>query len=197
MIEKTFVGSGSVSSLKLGMARGASMIALAEAGIIIKEISPKFVKKTVTGYGSASKEQIKSMIEKSQEKLSEMRSIMNQINSLIKLTKNKETHEMIKKFGNEIIDKISSIENNLYQNKIETSQDEINYERKWTNHITHLYNRITTDNQAPNDGMVNRVKELKDNYDKIIKPYNQIINIDLKKFTQYLKENNIERIIID
>ena len=45
--------------------------------------------------------------------------------------------------------------------------------------------------------MVNRVKELKDNYDKIIKPYNQIINIDLKKFTQYLKENNIERIIID
>jgi len=141
--------------------------------------------------------EVKSMIEKSQEKLSEMRSIMNQINSLIKLTKNKETHEMIKKFGNEIIDKISSIENNLYQNKIETSQDEINYERKWTNHITHLYNRITTDNQAPNDGMVNRVKELKDNYDKIIKPYNQIINIDLKKFTQYLKENNIERIIID
>ena len=64
MIEKTFVGSGSISSLKLGMARGASMIALSEAGIIIKELSPKFVKKTVTGYGSASKEQIKSMIEK-------------------------------------------------------------------------------------------------------------------------------------
>ena len=64
VIEKTFIGSGSVSSLKLGMARGASMIALAEAGLSIKEISPKFVKKTVTGYGSASKEQIKSMIEK-------------------------------------------------------------------------------------------------------------------------------------
>ena len=64
VIEKTFVGSGSVSSLKLGMARGASMIALAEGGLSIKEISPKFVKKTVTGYGSASKEQIKSMIEK-------------------------------------------------------------------------------------------------------------------------------------
>ena len=64
MIEKTFIGSGSVSSLKLGMARGASMIALAEAGLSIKELSPKFVKKTVTGYGSASKEQIKSMIQK-------------------------------------------------------------------------------------------------------------------------------------
>ena len=64
IIEKTFVGSGSISSLKLGMARGASMIALSEAGIIIKELSPKLIKKTVTGYGNASKEQIKSMIEK-------------------------------------------------------------------------------------------------------------------------------------
>ena len=64
VIEKIFVGSGSISSLKLGMARGASMIALAEAGLGINELSPKFVKKTVTGYGNASKEQIASMIEK-------------------------------------------------------------------------------------------------------------------------------------
>ena len=64
VIEKIFVGAGSISSLKLGMARGASMIALANAGLSIKELSPKFVKKTVTGYGSASKEQIKSMVKK-------------------------------------------------------------------------------------------------------------------------------------
>ena len=63
-IEKVFVGSGSMSSLKLGMARGASMITLAEAGLSINELSPKFIKKTITGYGSATKEQIASMIEK-------------------------------------------------------------------------------------------------------------------------------------
>ena len=104
---------------------------------------------------------------------------------------------MIKKYGNEIIDKISNLEYKLYQNKIETSRDEINYARKWTNYITHLYDRITTDNQAPNDGMIKRVKELKDNYQKIMKPYNDIINNDLKKFKEYLEKNNIERIIID
>ena len=31
---------------------------------------------------------------------------------------------------------LRDIEENLYQDKIETSQDEINYPRKWTNHIT-------------------------------------------------------------
>ncbi len=64
VIEKIFVGSGTATSLKLGMARGVSMVALAEGGLKIKELSPKFVKKTITGYGGASKSQIKSMIEK-------------------------------------------------------------------------------------------------------------------------------------
>ena len=63
-IEQIFVGFGAGSSLKLGMARGVSMSVLAEAGLHITEIPPKLVKKTITGYGSASKQQIKSMIEK-------------------------------------------------------------------------------------------------------------------------------------
>ena len=63
-IEQIFVGSGTGSSLKLGMARGVSMLALAEAGLMIKELPPKLVKKIVTGYGAASKQQLKSMVEK-------------------------------------------------------------------------------------------------------------------------------------
>ena len=63
-VEQIFVGPGTGSSLKLGMARGVSIIELAQAGLSIKELPPKLVKKTVTGYGSASKDQIKSMIEK-------------------------------------------------------------------------------------------------------------------------------------
>jgi crossover junction endodeoxyribonuclease RuvC len=63
-IEQIFVGFGAGSSLKLGMARGVSMSVLAESGLHITEIPPKLVKKSITGYGSASKQQIKSMIEK-------------------------------------------------------------------------------------------------------------------------------------
>ena len=63
-IEQIFVGQGTGSSLKLGVARGVSILVLAQAGLQIKELPPKLVKKTVTGYGSASKDQIKSMIEK-------------------------------------------------------------------------------------------------------------------------------------
>ena len=63
-IEQIFVGSGMGSSLKLGMARGVSILVLAEASLEIKELPPKLVKKTVTGYGSASKLQIKALVTK-------------------------------------------------------------------------------------------------------------------------------------
>ena len=63
-VEQIFVGAGSGSSLKLGMARGIALLVLAEAGLETKELPPRLVKKTVTGSGAASKEQIKLMIER-------------------------------------------------------------------------------------------------------------------------------------
>ena len=63
-VEQIFVGYGMGSSLKLGIARGVSILVLAEASLKIKELPPKLVKKTVTGYGSSSKLQIKAMVTK-------------------------------------------------------------------------------------------------------------------------------------
>ena len=61
-IEKTFVGEGNISSLKLGMARGICILVAAKAKIEIKELAPKLIKKTVTGSGIASKFQVTKMV---------------------------------------------------------------------------------------------------------------------------------------
>lgn len=63
-IEKTFVGEGNISSLKLGMARGVCILVAAKAKIEIKELAPKLIKKTVTGSGMASKFQVTEMVKK-------------------------------------------------------------------------------------------------------------------------------------
>ena len=44
-LNKTFVGSGNVSSLKLGMARGVCILAATKMMIKIIELQPKLVKK--------------------------------------------------------------------------------------------------------------------------------------------------------
>ena len=141
--------------------------------------------------------EVVGLINESQEKLSEMRGIVSQITKFISLTEGKDYHSEVKDLGNSIIESIKNVENNLYQDKIETSQDEINYPRKWTNHITHLYDRLTTDDQAPNDGMLDRVQELKSDYEKYINPYQEIVSVDVPNFTKFLREKGAMGIILD
>ena len=60
-IEDIFVSKNARSALKLGHARGAALIAAAQCGIKIYEYTPLEIKKSVVGYGRATKEQVRSM----------------------------------------------------------------------------------------------------------------------------------------
>lgn len=61
-IEQVFVNSNALSSLKLGMARGAALSAVGVSNLNVSEYAPNKVKKTVTGSGHGSKQQIEAMI---------------------------------------------------------------------------------------------------------------------------------------
>lgn len=61
-IEETFVNKNAASALKLGQARGAAMLTLAQAGLAVTEYSANRVKQSVTGFGHADKTQIQKMI---------------------------------------------------------------------------------------------------------------------------------------
>ena len=61
-LEETFVNDNPRSTLKLGQARGAAMLAPAMRGLRVAEYTPNAVKKTVVGAGHAEKHQIQAMI---------------------------------------------------------------------------------------------------------------------------------------
>lgn len=61
-IETAFYGKNVQSALKIGYARGVSMLAAVRGGLPLNEYSPREVKKAVTGKGAATKEQINYMI---------------------------------------------------------------------------------------------------------------------------------------
>ena len=61
-VEETFVNKNAVSTLKLGQARGVSLLAPARAGLVVSEYPPNLVKKTVVGPGHAGKEQVQMMV---------------------------------------------------------------------------------------------------------------------------------------
>ena len=61
-IEETFVNKNAASALKLGQARGAAMLVLAQAGLQVSEYAANKVKQSVTGFGHADKTQMQRMI---------------------------------------------------------------------------------------------------------------------------------------
>ena len=61
-VEETFMTANGASTLKLGHARAAVMIAPARAGLPVAEYAAKVVKKAVVGTGSADKHQVAFMI---------------------------------------------------------------------------------------------------------------------------------------
>lgn len=61
-IERPFFGKNAQSAMTLGQARGAAILAAAQAGLPVEEFSPLEVKQAVVGYGRASKEQVQAMV---------------------------------------------------------------------------------------------------------------------------------------
>jgi crossover junction endodeoxyribonuclease RuvC len=61
-IETAFYGKNAQSALKLGHARGVSILAAVNKQIPTTEYSPREVKKSVVGTGNASKEQVSYMV---------------------------------------------------------------------------------------------------------------------------------------
>jgi crossover junction endodeoxyribonuclease RuvC len=61
-LEESLGGADARIALSVGQARGAVMVAAANAGVECAEYSPARVKQTVCGYGRAEKQQVQKMV---------------------------------------------------------------------------------------------------------------------------------------
>lgn len=61
-VEETFVNMNAASTLKLGQARGITLLVSAKAGLVVAEYPPNLIKKSVVGSGHAAKKQIQMMV---------------------------------------------------------------------------------------------------------------------------------------
>jgi crossover junction endodeoxyribonuclease RuvC len=62
-VEDIFFAKNVKSSLKIGHARGAVLIAAVQCGVKIFDYTPLEIKSAVVGYGRAPKEQVRSMVQ--------------------------------------------------------------------------------------------------------------------------------------
>lgn len=61
-VEETFLNTNASSTLKLGHARAAAILAPAKEGLVVAEYAAKVVKKSLVGVGGADKSQVAFMV---------------------------------------------------------------------------------------------------------------------------------------
>jgi crossover junction endodeoxyribonuclease RuvC len=62
-VERLFFNKNARTAMAVGQARGVALLAVADAGLPLREYTPLEVKLSVCGYGRASKEQIQKLVQ--------------------------------------------------------------------------------------------------------------------------------------
>ena len=140
--------------------------------------------------------EISSLITRSQKQVKNIRSIKEQVNSITQLAIMAGKGKGLEEAASALTAKLTAVEDSLFQKKIEVSQDEINYPRRFTNHIARLYQVVIDDHDKPTAGMLERYKDLKEDYKRLIAPLATILEQDLNAFNNRVKANKIEPVIV-
>ena len=167
------------------------------AELIIKP-DPRWPDVTISDYQAKFdlEQQVISLIEESQGVIRSIRSIREQANNLAGLAEKAQLSSSLRKSAEELDEKLSEIEATLIQNKILTTQDEINFPRVFSNHIVRLFRVIVNEHNKPTGGMLERFEDLKNQFAKLKEPYNNLLSNDLLTFNKLAESSGVGKIIL-
>jgi hypothetical protein len=131
--------------------------------------------------------EVLKLIEESQKRLMHLREVENTIDIL----KKRKQLLVIESKLDSISTESKRIQDIIYQRKIITSQDEINFERKFTNHIIRLYRVILGQHGKPTEGEIERWEDLKSDYMVFDEAYTNFISELLSPLNAELKSLDI------
>ncbi len=137
-----------------------------------------------------------SLIKESQSLIREIRSIREQANNISKMAIEAGHNDRLKGLAQALAKELTDVENRLIQNKNETSQDEINFPRVFSNHIVRLFRVIVDEHNAPTGGMLERWEDLQKVYTSIAADYQKVKENQFAEFNKALIDEKVDRVII-
>ena len=127
--------------------------------------------------------------------IKQIRSTRDQLTSLD--GKLDDSHEEISNSIKDVVNKITKIEQNLYQTKNRSGQDPLNFPIRLNNKLAHLSSVAGRGNFRPTDQMYGVRDELVELIDIELKKWNEIKDSELDKINAMILENNIQLISIN
>jgi photosystem II stability/assembly factor-like uncharacterized protein len=134
--------------------------------------------------------QVRDKFMEVQTTIKEIREIRNQINDFAN-RQGKDYPKEIKSLADTIQKKITKIEETLYQTKLKSSQDILNYPMRLNDRISALYNYASSGNNAPAKQVKEAFVELSALADIEINQWKAILNADVVELNSKIKEMSL------
>lgn len=139
---------------------------------------------------------VAALLTESQRKIQNLRSVREQIRQTNDILEEREESLDLQKTGTQLSERALELEDMIYQRQIETSQDEINYPRKFTNHLIRLYRVVIGQQDQPSAGELERWADLQEQYQPFAKAYEEFMTTALPKYLESIKAQNIPFILL-
>ena len=140
--------------------------------------------------------ELRDLVDDSQNRIRNLCSVREQMKTIAERAIKAGHNEKLRSEAEAIGKKLSEVEDLLINNNIEVSQDEINFERKFCNHLLRLYSVVMYDQHRPTGGAIEAFADLKKAYDEIMTQYEAVMDSELPKFNQMLEQEKVSRIIV-
>ncbi len=141
--------------------------------------------------------EVRDKVTEGHQAIVDIRKIRQQLNHYKGLWEGKESMQELIDKADEIDEKISRIENELYQTKNQSRQDPLNFPIKLTNKLAHL-NSLTGMGDYPPTQQAYQVKEeISQQIDRQLSKFREIRNSDLPEFNQMVKDKAVDAIVLE
>ncbi|MBI1305586.1 MAG: glycosyl hydrolase [Bacteroidetes bacterium] len=127
--------------------------------------------------------------------IDDMHSIQKQLNSFLKNHPEITKSDSLYKESKRLIKLIDSLENDLYQTKLKSEQDPINYPIKLNNKLAHLNSLVSMGSYGPTDQAVQVKDELIAEVDSRLELFKKICEADLVRLNRMINQRNLPVIL--
>ncbi|HEX7177590.1 MAG TPA: hypothetical protein VF240_20190 [Pyrinomonadaceae bacterium] len=126
----------------------------------------------------------------------QLRDVRQQVDELTKRVADQPEAKQVVERGKELMSKLSAVEETLYQTKVQSSQDTLNFPIRLNNKLASLASGVASSDSPPTDSSVALADELTTQIDAQLARIRQLLDADLKAYNQIVRAADIPAVIM-
>lgn len=135
--------------------------------------------------------EIRNKLDETHDAIRHMRLIKGQISEMNKLIGDNDQHKAVIEEGKKLDSLMSNIEGQLYQTKLKSNQDMLNYPIMLNNKLAHVASLARMSNDRPTDQMYGVKDDITGKIDELLKEWQKILNTDIPAYNELIRSHKI------